>query len=86
MALWQAGFHAFAAIALFAGVVTLAYFLSMQRRVFFGKEKEEFSGVGEAGAGVLVPELALAGLTIAIGVGFPFVLRFVVEPIQKLLW
>ena len=37
VALWQAGYHVYAILAVLASVVTLAYFLSMQRRVFFGK-------------------------------------------------
>jgi hypothetical protein len=42
--------------------------------------------VTEASAAYLVPQLALAGLTAAIGIGFPFVYRFVLTPIQQLLW
>jgi formate hydrogenlyase subunit 3/multisubunit Na+/H+ antiporter MnhD subunit len=86
LALWQAGFHAAAVLALVASLLTLAYFLSMQRRVFFAKGPESGAAVTEASAAYLVPQLALAGLTAAIGIGFPFVYRFVLTPIQQLLW
>jgi proton-translocating NADH-quinone oxidoreductase chain N len=86
LALWQAGFHAAAALALIASLITLAYFLGMQRRVFFGLEREADAGVTEASAAYLVPQLVLAGLTVALGLGFPLVYRFVLTPIQQLLW
>jgi len=37
IALWQNGLHAYASIAVLASVLTLAYLLMMQRKVFFGK-------------------------------------------------
>ncbi len=86
LALWQAGFHAAAVLALAASLLTLAYFLSMQRRVFFAKGPETGTAVTEARAAYLAPQLALAGLTAAIGIGFPFVYRFLLTPIQQLLW
>jgi len=55
-------------------LVTLAYFLSLQRKVFFGTILPEWSEVREAGAGYIVPALVLAGVTIAVGLGFPFLL------------
>ncbi|MGI6360774.1 MAG: complex I subunit 5 family protein [Bacillota bacterium] len=38
IALWQAGFELMAFIAIFTSVFTLAYFLRLQRKVFFGPE------------------------------------------------
>lgn len=77
MALWQAGQYAFAAIAVLTSVVTLGYFLSLQRRVFFGKTAPEWEGVHEAGARLLAPALGLAIITVALGLGFPFVLSMI---------
>jgi multicomponent Na+:H+ antiporter subunit D len=74
IALWKAGQQVFAVIAILTSLVTLAYFLSLQRRVFFGKILPEWEGVREAGAGMLVPVIALALITVAVGVGFPFLL------------
>jgi multicomponent Na+:H+ antiporter subunit D len=73
VALWQAGFHGYSAIAVMAGAITLAYFLSMQRRVFFGKIKEELKSVKEANFNLLLPALLLAAITIGAGIFFPFV-------------
>jgi len=77
IALWQAGQVVFAVIAILTSVVTLAYFLSLQRRVFFGKTPVEWEAVKEAGAGYTVPAVALAAITVAVGLGFPFLLRVI---------
>ncbi len=74
IALWNAGQQVFAVIAILTSLLTLAYFLSLQRRVFFGKILPEWEAVREAGPGLLVPVIALAAITIAVGVGFPFFL------------
>jgi multicomponent Na+:H+ antiporter subunit D len=74
IALWTAGQVVFAVIAVLTSLVTLAYFLSLQRKVFFGTILPEWSEVREAGAGYIVPALVLAGVTIAVGLGFPFLL------------
>lgn len=75
LALWNAKEYAFAAVAILASLVTLAYFLSLQRKVFFGKPLEKWSGAREAEAGLLVPAVVLALITIAFGIGFPFALK-----------
>ena len=75
LALWNAKEYGFAAVAILASLVTLAYFLSLQRRVFFGKTHPKWAHVKEAAPGLLVPVVALALITIALGVGFPFALR-----------
>jgi len=74
IALWQAGHVVFAVIAVLTSLVTLAYFLSLQRRVFFGTLLPEWSQVREAGPAYYVPTLVLAATTVAVGLGFPFVL------------
>ncbi len=74
IALWQVGQYAFAAIAILTSLITLGYFLSLQRRVFFGTPLAEWASVKEAGGRLLVPALALSLVTVALGLGFPFVL------------
>jgi multicomponent Na+:H+ antiporter subunit D len=74
IALWKGGQVVFAVIAVLTSLVTLAYFLSLQRKVFFGTILPEWSGVREAGPGYLVPALALAAITVGVGLGFPFLL------------
>jgi multicomponent Na+:H+ antiporter subunit D len=74
IALWTAGQYTFAVIAILTSLVTLAYFLSLQRRVFFGTLRAEWDAVREAGPALLVPTLALAFITVAVGLGFPALL------------
>jgi multicomponent Na+:H+ antiporter subunit D len=74
IALWNGGQKVFAVIAILTSLVTLGYFLVMQRKVFFGKILPEWENVREASAGLLVPVIALALITVAIGIGFPFLL------------
>jgi multicomponent Na+:H+ antiporter subunit D len=74
IALWRAGQQAFAVIAILTSLVTLAYFLALQRRVFFGAVLDEWRAVREAGPGYTVPAIALAAITVAVGLGFPFLL------------
>ncbi|MCX5712507.1 MAG: proton-conducting transporter membrane subunit [Candidatus Omnitrophica bacterium] len=85
MALWSAGKFAYAYIAVIFSVVTLAYFLSMQRRVFFGKLQTGLEAVQEAGLGLTIPSALLAAITIAAGVCFPWVLDKLILPIQTIL-
>jgi len=74
IALWNGGQRVFAVIAILTSLVTLGYFLVLQRKVFFGKILPEWESVREAGAGLLVPVIALALITVAIGIGFPCLL------------
>ena len=84
IALWQTGHHVYAGIAVLFSVVTLGYFLLMQRRLFFGKVADEFAHVREAGFGIVVPAVLLAFLTIAVGLAFPWILNTFVLPIAGL--
>jgi len=85
IALWKAHDYGFAGIAVLMSVVTLAYLLLMQRRIFFGKTSPEHAGVREAAAGVVLPELVLAALTVAVGLLFPWVLNTFMLPVGGIL-
>ena len=76
IALGAAGQWAYLALALLMSLVTLGYFLVMQRNVFFGHLKAGFEQLSEARASLQGTSLALAGLTTAFGLLFPFVLVF----------
>jgi multicomponent Na+:H+ antiporter subunit D len=52
IASWQAGMYLYTAIALFASIITITYFLRMQRKVFFGELKAGLEGVVEANRGI----------------------------------
>jgi len=74
IALWQVGQYAFAAIAILTSLVTLGYFLSLQRRVFFGAPLPEWASVREAGGRLIIPALVLSLITVIVGLAFPLIL------------
>jgi multicomponent Na+:H+ antiporter subunit D len=76
VALWQVGYYSYAVIALLASILTLAYFLILQRKVFFGKPSADTENIKEANIGISFSALLLATIIIAVGIGFPFVLIF----------
>lgn len=85
VALWQTGHYAYAVLAILASLLTLAYFLSMQRRVFFGKLAKGFEELKEANAWIIIPACILALITIGIGVGIPWIFESFLLPIRSLL-
>jgi multicomponent Na+:H+ antiporter subunit D len=85
IALWQASHYTYAALAVLAGIITLAYFLSMSRRVFFGKLKTGLENLKEADRGVTGVSIALAAITIAVGIFFPFIFYTLILPVKEIL-
>ena len=85
IALWQTSHYAYAALAILASIITLAYFLSMQRRVFFGKLRSGLEGLKEADRGVLTVSIILAAITIGVGVFFPFFFNIFILPVKEIL-
>lgn len=81
LALWQSGHVAFSIIAIMASVLTLAYMLSMQRRVFFGKVAEGLENVREANFGFSAVSIVLSAITIAAGLLFPLVFNGLLMPL-----
>jgi len=74
IALVVAGHWFYAVLAIVMTIVTLAYFLLMQRKVFFGQLREGFEDLHEARRPLLGASIVLAVLTTGLGVAFPFVL------------
>ncbi len=72
IALWMSGNRAYAVIAVLASLITLAYFLYLQRNVFFGKAKEGVGAVEEAEFVILLPAIVFAVMTLAVGAAFPW--------------
>jgi multicomponent Na+:H+ antiporter subunit D len=85
IALWQAGRYAYASIAVFAGLVTLSYLLTMQRKVFFGKIKDGLGGVKEAGFDITMPSIAIAAIVVLTGMFFPFIFQSFILPIKDMV-
>lgn len=85
IALWQNGLHAYAMIAVLASVLTLAYLLLMQRKVFFGKLADGLTNVKEAGLGITTAASILAAITVGVGIAFPWMFNSVLMPISSFL-
>lgn len=85
IALWQAGFYAAAVVAVLASLLTMAYFLSIQRQVFFGTLKANLANVTEAGPALLVPALVLAAITVGVGFCIRPVFDSIILPLGTLL-
>ena len=76
LALYMADMKAAAGLALLFSIFTGCYFMRLQRKVFFGKPLEKFKNVREAGGGIIAAEIMLTVLTVAGGLLYPFILRF----------
>lgn len=74
LALWKGGAEIWGAAALIASILTGAYFLRLQKRVFFGKPTEKTVEVKEIGGTVRFIETALTAVTIGAGLLFPVAL------------
>jgi multicomponent Na+:H+ antiporter subunit D len=85
IALWLAGYRLYAVIAVLGSVLTLAYFLSLQRRAFFGKVNEELRNIREAGFGLSFPAAILAIIILGAGLTLPLVLNKFVLGLSRLL-
>lgn len=85
VALWNAARYGYAVIALLMSIVTLAYFLSMQRRVFFGKLRPGLENVSEAEFGLVLPQVILAAIVVGVGIFFPMVLNKFILPAANIL-
>lgn len=79
IALWFSGHYVYAVIAVLASVLTLAYLLMMQRKVFFGKLAGAFQDIKEAPAGFAAIAIVLALITIGVGIFFPVVFNIYLE-------
>jgi multicomponent Na+:H+ antiporter subunit D len=74
-----------AVIAGIVSVVTLAYVLKVQRMVYFGKLKEQFSMVREAPVLMCTSMIMLAAICLCLGIFFPYVLHNIIEPAAQTL-
>ncbi|MFC1453750.1 complex I subunit 5 family protein [Verrucomicrobiota bacterium] len=81
LALWQAGCYAYASFAIMFSLVTLAYFLIMQRKVFFGLLRPNCEKASEV-LELVVPTIMLAAITIAVGLLIPFIKGTFLLPIN----
>lgn len=85
LALWSANQQAYAVIAVLASLLTLAYFLTMQRRVFFGQLREGLENLREASPGLTLPALGFSIITVGVGIFFFYLLDTFILPVKSLL-
>jgi multicomponent Na+:H+ antiporter subunit D len=81
IALWKSNNQTYAVIAVLASLVTLAYMLTLQRKVFFGKLEKGFENVTEAETPIVVASIFLAAILIAVSVLFPFLIGTFLIPV-----
>ncbi|MFA5145891.1 MAG: proton-conducting transporter membrane subunit [Candidatus Omnitrophota bacterium] len=82
IALWKTGNYLYAVIAVLAGIITLAYLLTMQRRIFFGKLAAGLENLKEAGPGITTAAIFLAAITIVAGIFFPLIFDKLIMPMN----
>lgn len=75
IALIGSGHPVYGAIAALAGVLTLAYFLVLERNVFFMKIETELEDKTGVSLGIKFSEILLAVLTVVCGVGAGFIIN-----------
>jgi multicomponent Na+:H+ antiporter subunit D len=80
IALVGAGYYWVALLAVIASIITLSYFMIIQKRVFFGELSEKFKGVTDAPFAMTAPMWILAVICIAAGLGFPWVINNLITP------
>jgi len=75
-ALWNTDHKILGGIALCSSILTAAYFLRLQRKVFFGKTPAELTSVVEISGSIKYAEILLTVLTVFSGLLFPLVLIY----------
>ncbi|MCX5782836.1 MAG: proton-conducting transporter membrane subunit, partial [Elusimicrobia bacterium] len=84
-ALWQANLHGYAFVAVGASILTLAYFLILQRRVFFGKTPQSMAEVKEAPLALIIAPIIFSAIMIALGICFPLIFRAFIAPAARII-
>lgn len=72
LALWESGLKFYAVLALLFSIVTLAYFMLMQRKVFFGKKGPAAENAREVSTPLLAPVVVMSAVIVALGLLFPY--------------
>jgi multicomponent Na+:H+ antiporter subunit D len=78
MALWFAGLYGYALIAVLASILTLAYFLYVQRNIFFCQPIAAVKAA-EPSLTLLLPALILMTITVGLGLVFPWAIGIFVR-------
>jgi len=76
----QAGYIGFAVVAAIGAVVTIGYFLKYELGVFFGALPRSLEEVKEGPVSMWAPMVLLAVFCVALGLAFPWVIEYLLEP------
>ncbi|MCL1975233.1 MAG: NADH-quinone oxidoreductase subunit L [Firmicutes bacterium] len=74
LAVWQSGSPLMAGLALLASIITAAYFLRIQRKVFFGQPDDSSNEITEVKGSLALAEWLLSIITVGCGLLFPALL------------
>lgn len=85
VALVQAGHPVYAVIAVLASVLTLWYYLIMQRKAFFGKLNEKWAAVKEAPFWMTASVVLLALICVGVGILFSSTVTTWIQPAADIL-
>ena len=85
IALVQAGHPVFAVVAVLASVLTLWYYLLIQRKAFFGRLNEKWAAVKEAPFWMTAATVLLAFLCVAVGLLFSLTIKTWIQPAAGVL-
>ncbi|MEO0225530.1 MAG: proton-conducting transporter membrane subunit [candidate division WOR-3 bacterium] len=83
--LFEARAYGFAFIAILASVVTLWYYIIIQRRAFFGKLNQTWREVKEVPFWMALSTIFIALVCIIFGIAFPFILSKWIAPAAAIL-
>lgn len=76
----QAGYPAFAAVAIIGSLLTMASFLKFEKHIFFGSLDEKWQDVKEAPLLMCIPMVILAAACLGAGIAFPWIIDSFIRP------
>jgi multicomponent Na+:H+ antiporter subunit D len=85
VALVQAGYYIYGAIAVLVAFVTLLSFIKLQRFVIFGQLPARFAAIKESPLAMTFPLVVLAILCLGLGLAYPFLDQSVLQAARHAL-
>ncbi|MEI7529771.1 MAG: hypothetical protein WCK76_12610 [Elusimicrobiota bacterium] len=75
----------YAVLALLFSIVTLAYFMMMQKKVFFGRKPAEAGAAPEVSPQLLAPAVLMSAIIVAAGLLFPYFYSYVRMAAERII-
>ena len=79
------GRYVYAFLAVIVSVLTISYFMRMQRYGFYGRLREDLAGVKEVPALMRTSMVLLALVVVFVGLLFPYVIKYMIDPAVNVL-